>query len=92
MLYDRVHSRQIADYGGVVNTMPKFTGFTVLFAMANLGLPARPVSSANRMVIRRRQGQLLNRRAGRHRADFRRGLHAVAGRLGVLPAPSATTT
>jgi NADH-quinone oxidoreductase subunit M len=39
VLYDRMHSRQIADYGGVVNTMPIFTGFAVLFAMANSGLP-----------------------------------------------------
>jgi NADH-quinone oxidoreductase subunit M len=40
VLYDRMHSRQIADYGGVVNTMPKFATFMVLFAMANAGLPA----------------------------------------------------
>ncbi len=40
VLYDRVHSRQIADYGGVVNTMPKFAVFFVLFSMANCGLPA----------------------------------------------------
>lgn len=39
VLYDRMHSRQIADYGGVVNTMPLFAGFMVLFAMANAGLP-----------------------------------------------------
>lgn len=39
VLYDRMHSRQIADYGGVVNTMPAFTAFAVLFAMANSGLP-----------------------------------------------------
>jgi NADH-quinone oxidoreductase subunit M len=39
-MYDRVHSRQIADYGGVVNTMPKFAAFMMLFAMANAGLPA----------------------------------------------------
>lgn len=39
VLYDRMHSRQIADYGGVVNTMPIFTAFAVLFAMANAGLP-----------------------------------------------------
>jgi NADH-quinone oxidoreductase subunit M len=39
VLYDRMHSRQIADYGGVVNTMPVFTAFAVLFAMANSGLP-----------------------------------------------------
>ena len=39
VLYDRVHSREIAAYGGVVNTMPKFAAFAVLFAMANCGLP-----------------------------------------------------
>ena len=39
VLYDRMHSRQIADYGGVVNTMPKFAAFMMLFAMANSGLP-----------------------------------------------------
>jgi NADH-quinone oxidoreductase subunit M len=40
VMYDRVHSREIADYGGVVNTMPKFAAFMMLFAMANAGLPA----------------------------------------------------
>ncbi len=40
VMYDRVHSRMIADYGGVVNTMPKFAAFMMLFAMANAGLPA----------------------------------------------------
>lgn len=39
VLYDRMHSRQIADYGGVVNTMPTFAALAVLFAMANAGLP-----------------------------------------------------
>ena len=39
ILYDRVHSRQIASYGGVANTMPKFAAFAVLFGMANCGLP-----------------------------------------------------
>lgn len=39
VLYDRMHTRQIADYGGVVNTMPAFAVFAVLFAMANVGLP-----------------------------------------------------
>ena len=39
VLYDRMHSRQIADYGGVVNTMPIFGAFMVLFALANTGLP-----------------------------------------------------
>src|SRR6202453_2859939 len=39
VLYDRVHSREISDYGGVINTMPKFAAFMVLFALANSGLP-----------------------------------------------------
>jgi NADH-quinone oxidoreductase subunit M len=39
VMYDRLHSRQISDYGGVVNTMPVFAAFMVLFAMANAGLP-----------------------------------------------------
>jgi NADH-quinone oxidoreductase subunit M len=39
VLYDRLHSREIADYGGVVNTMPVFASFMVLFALANSGLP-----------------------------------------------------
>ncbi len=39
VLYDRLHSRQIADYGGVVNTMPRFAALFMLFAMANSGLP-----------------------------------------------------
>lgn len=40
VLYDRMHSRNIADYGGVVNTMPKFAALFMLFTMANSGLPA----------------------------------------------------
>ena len=39
VMYDRVHSRQIADYGGVVHTMPMFAAFMMLFVMANSGLP-----------------------------------------------------
>jgi NADH-quinone oxidoreductase subunit M len=39
VLYDRVHSREISAYGGVINTMPRFAAFMVLFAMANAGLP-----------------------------------------------------
>jgi NADH-quinone oxidoreductase subunit M len=39
VMYDRMHSRQISDYGGVINTMPKFAAFMVLFALANAGLP-----------------------------------------------------
>lgn len=51
VLYDRVHSRQIADYGGVVNTMPKFATFFLLFTMANCGLPATSGFVGEFMVI-----------------------------------------
>jgi len=51
VLYDRVHSRQIADYGGVANTMPKFAAFMVLFAMANAGLPGTSGFVGEFMVI-----------------------------------------
>ncbi len=51
VLYDRVHSRQIADYGGVVNTMPTFSAFALLFAMANCGLPATAGFVGEWMVI-----------------------------------------
>ncbi len=51
VMYDRVHSRQIADYGGVVNTMPRFAAFFVLFAMANSGLPATSGFVGEFMVI-----------------------------------------
>jgi len=39
VMYDRLHTRQISDYGGVINTMPKFSALMVLFALANAGLP-----------------------------------------------------
>jgi len=51
VLYDRAHSRQIADYGGVVNKMPKFAAFFVLFSMANCGLPATSGFVGEFMVI-----------------------------------------
>jgi NADH-quinone oxidoreductase subunit M len=51
VLYDRMHSRQIADYGGVVNTMPWFAAFFVLFAMANSGLPGTSGFVGEFMVI-----------------------------------------
>ncbi|MEW7851079.1 NADH-quinone oxidoreductase subunit M [Massilia aurea] len=51
VLYDRVHSREIAAYGGVVNTMPKFAAFVVLFSMANAGLPATSGFIGEFMVI-----------------------------------------
>ncbi len=51
VLYDRMHSRQIADYGGVVNRMPMFAAFAVLFAMANSGLPGTSGFVGEFMVI-----------------------------------------
>ena len=51
VLYDRVHSREIAAYGGVVNTMPTFTAFAVFFAMANCGLPGTSGFVGEWMVI-----------------------------------------
>jgi len=51
VLYDRVHSRQIVDYGGVVNKMPKFAALFVLFSMANCGLPATSGFVGEFMVI-----------------------------------------
>jgi NADH-quinone oxidoreductase subunit M len=51
VLYDRVHSREIASYGGVVNTMPKFTALAVFFAMANCGLPGTSGFVGEWMVI-----------------------------------------
>jgi len=51
VLYDRVHSRQIADYGGVANTMPRFAALMVLFAMANAGLPGTSGFVGEFMVI-----------------------------------------
>ncbi len=81
VLYDRMHSREIiADYGGVVNTMPKFAAFMVLFAMANAGL-------AGHLRLRRRvpgdprelQGESLVCVRRRHHAYPGRGLHAVDG-------------
>lgn len=51
VLYDRVHSREIAAYGGVVNTMPNFTAFALLFAMANCGLPGTAGFVGEWMVV-----------------------------------------
>ncbi len=51
VLYDRLHSRQIADYGGVVNVMPKFAAFAMLFSMANCGLPGTSGFVGEFMVI-----------------------------------------
>jgi NADH-quinone oxidoreductase subunit M len=51
VLYDRVHSREIASYGGVVTTMPKFAAFALLFSMANCGLPGTAGFVGEWMVI-----------------------------------------
>ncbi len=51
VMYDRMHSRNIADYGGVVNTMPRFAAFMMLFALANCGLPATSGFVGEFMVI-----------------------------------------
>jgi len=51
VLYDRVHSREIAAYGGVVNTMPNFAAFALLFTMANCGLPGTAGFVGEWMVI-----------------------------------------
>ena len=51
VLYDRVHSRDIAAYGGVVNTMPRFAAFALLFSMANCGLPGTAGFAGEWMVI-----------------------------------------
>ncbi len=51
VMYDRVHSRQIADYGGVANSMPRFAAFFMLFAMANAGLPGTSGFVGEFMVI-----------------------------------------
>jgi NADH-quinone oxidoreductase subunit M len=51
VMYDRMHSRNIADYGGVANTMPKFAALMMLFALANCGLPATSGFVGEFMVI-----------------------------------------
>jgi NADH-quinone oxidoreductase subunit M len=51
VMYDRVHSREIKDYGGVVNTMPHFAAFMMLFAMANAGLPGTSAFVGEFVVI-----------------------------------------
>jgi formate hydrogenlyase subunit 3/multisubunit Na+/H+ antiporter MnhD subunit len=85
VLYDRMHSREIGDYGGVVNTMPWFGAFVVFFAMANAGLPGTSGFVGEFMVI-----------LASFRADFwfaflaattlilGRGLYAVDGQAGGL--------
>ena len=66
VLYDRMHTRQIADYGGVINTMPRFAALALFFAMANCGLPGTAGFVGEWMVI-----------LGAVRADFWLGLLAA---------------
>ena len=92
VLYDRMHSRMIADYGGVANKMPMFAAFFMLFAMANSGLPGTSGFVGEFMVI---MGAVKVNfwyafLAADH-ADFRRGLHAVDGTSAWCSAPSPTT-
>ena len=78
VMYDRMHSRDIADYGGVVNTMPKFAAFMMLFAMANAGLPATSGFVGEFMVIL--ASVKVNFWLGLHRCDDhdpRRRVHAM---------------
>ncbi len=78
VMYDRLHSRNIADYGGVVNTMPRFSAFFMLFAMANAGLPAH--QRLRRRVhgdTRRGQVRLLDRGRRCHHPGSRRRVLAV---------------
>ena len=79
-MYDRVHSREISAYGGVVNTMPKFAAFMVLFALANSGLPGTSGFVGEFLVIIAsfKANFWYAFLAGTH-ADPGRGLHAVAG-------------
>ena len=78
VLYDRMHSRQIADYGGVVNTMPVFAALFMLFAMANAGLPGTSGFVGEFMVIMgAMKVNFWYAFAGGDHADLRRGLHAV---------------
>ena len=85
VLYDRVHSREIAAYGGVVNTMPKFAAFAVFFAMANCGLPGTAGFVGEWMVILGAvKFNFWIGAARRHHADLRRRLHAVDGQARLL--------
>ena len=92
-MYDRMHSRKIADYGGVVNTMPKFAAFMMLFAMANCGLPATSGFVGEFMVIlgAMKVNFWIAFLAATH-AHLRRGLHAVDVQARDLRRRSPTTT
>ena len=85
VLYDRVHSREIAAYGGVANTMPKFAAFAMLFAMANCGLPGTAGFVGEWMVILGTvKFNFWIAAARRDDADLGRRLHAVDGQARLL--------
>lgn len=79
ILYDRMHSRMIKDYGGVMSVMPWFGGLFVLFAMANAGLPGTSGFVGEFMVIPGLPGRTVDRIHRRHHARARCGLHPVDG-------------
>ena len=79
-MYDRVHSREISAYGGVVNTMPKFAAFMVLFALANSGLPGTSGFVGEFLVILASfKANVWYAFLGGHHPGAGRGLYAVAG-------------
>ncbi len=83
VMYDRVHSREISAYGGVINTMPKFAAFMVLFALANSGLPGTSGFVGEFLVILACiQSQRLVCVSGGHDLGAGGRLHAVAGQAG----------
>ncbi len=85
VMYDRMHTRHIADYGGVVNTMPKFAALMMLFAMANCGLPATSGFVGEFMVIMgAMKVNFWIAFAAAIDADLRRRLHAVDVQAGDL--------
>ena len=93
VMYDRVHSREISAYGGVVNTMPKFAAFMVLFALANTGLPGTSGFVGEFLVILAsfKANFWYAFLAGTH-AGPRRRVHAVAREARDLRRRSPTTT
>ena len=85
VMYDRMHTHRIADFGGVVNTMPKFAAFMMLFSMANVGLPGTSGFVGEFMVILAAvKIELLARIRGGDDDDPRRRLHAVDVQAGDL--------
>ena len=70
VMYDRMHSREISAYGGVVNTMPAFAAFMVLFAMANAGLPGTSLAAASPFSECTKLARASSSRAGRAKAGM----------------------